>query len=95
LAQNPEALAQIARLLGDDSLRNATAAEVRRVASARLDLLVAGLVAEAAASDDVTDRESALAFLESRLHQFDALLADDAPLASRLWQALQVKIDLW
>lgn len=95
MAQNPEALAQIARLLGDDSLRNATAEEVRRVASLRLERLVEGLVAEAASSDDVTDRESALFFLEARIGQFRGLLPDDAPFGSRLWQAIRAKIDPW
>jgi hypothetical protein len=93
VASDPEALAQIARLLGNDALRTATGLEVRAATSANLERLAAGLVAEAAASDDVTDRESAIAFLEMRLRFLKGLLDEET--GTRLWQVVQDKIDAW
>ena len=95
IEQDPEALAQLARLLGDESLRAATADEARRSIAVHLELLADGLAAEAAASDDVSDDASALSFLETRLRTFRIFLADDPALASRLWQALRAKINTW
>jgi hypothetical protein len=92
---DPEALAQIARLLGDDSLRVAGIEEVRLRVAEGLDLLAEGLLAEAVASDDVTDVESALSFLEARLGTFRTFLDSDPALASRLWRVLQAKIGTW
>jgi hypothetical protein len=93
VASNPEALAQLARLLGNHALRTSTSDEVRAAASANIDRLADGLVAEAAASDDVTDRESALEFLESRIRFFNDLFREET--RTRLWDAIQVKIDAW
>ena len=93
MASDPEALAQLARLLGNNALRTSTEIEVRAAASANIERLAGGLVAEAAASDDVTDRESALLFLRDRLNFLNGLL--DADTGSRLWQAIQDKIEAW
>ena len=93
MALDPEALAQLARLLGDNALRTSTLIEVRAAASADIERLAAGLVAEAAASDDVTDRQTALDFVESRIEFFNDLLEDDV--RTRLRTAVQDKIDTW
>ena len=93
MAADPEALAQLARLLDDAALRTATMDEARNAASNGLERLAEGLSAEAAASDDVYDRESAMAFVEARLRYFDALL--DGALRARLLQAVQDKIEAW
>ena len=93
MASDPEALAQLARLLGNNALRTSTDAEARAAASANLERLADGLVAEAAASDDVTDAETAREFLKARLNFFQALL--DESTGTRLWQLIQDKIDAW
>ena len=93
MASDPEALAQIARLLGNNALRTSTETEVRAAAAADIERLADGLVGEAAASDDVTDQESALLFLRDRLHFLNGLLEDET--GSRLWQAIQDKIETW
>ena len=93
MAEFSEALAQIARLLGDDRLRQASREEVRASMASRFGRLVEGLIDEAMASDDVIDRESALAFLDDRLSFLGSLLSDDE--RSRLREALQEKIESW
>ena len=93
MAEDPEALAQMARLLGDESLRLAAAEDVRTEAERRLPMLVDGLLAEAAASDDVVDRESALAFLADRLAFLGPLLSEDQ--RERVWEALVAKVEAW
>jgi len=93
VASDPEALAQLARLLGNNALRTSTEIEVRAAASANIERLADGLADEAAASDDVMDRESALLFLRDRLNFLNGLL--DADTGSRLWQAIQDKIEAW
>jgi len=93
VASNPEALAQLARLLGNNALRTSTEVEARAAASGNLERLADGLVAEAAASDDVTDVESAREFLNARLNFLKGLL--DEGTGTRLWQLIQDKIDAW
>ena len=93
MAADPEALAQLARLLDDAVLRTATMDEARSAASNGIERLAEGLATEAAASDDVYDRESAMAFVEARLRYFDGLL--DGALKARLLQAVQDKIEAW
>ena len=93
MASDPEALAQIARLLGNNALRTSTEIEVRAAMSANIERLADGLAGEAAASDDVTDRESALLFLRDRLNFLNGLLDDDT--GTRLWYAIQDKIEAW
>ena len=93
MASNPEALAQLARLLGNNALRTSNEIEVRAAASADPERLADGLVAEAAASDDVTDTESAREFLTARLNFLNGLL--DEATGTRLWQLIQDKIESW
>ena len=93
MASNPEALAQLARLLGNNALRTSTEVEARAAASAQIERLADGLVAEAAASDDVTDVESAREFLRERLNFLKGFL--DESTGTRLWQLIQDKIDTW
>jgi hypothetical protein len=93
VASNPEALAQLARLLGNNALRTSTEIEVRAAASADIERLADGLVAEAAASDDVTDAETAREFLTARLKFLKGSLDD--PTGARLWQLVQDKIEAW
>jgi hypothetical protein len=93
MASQPEALAQVSRLLADGRLRNASPAEVDAALEKGFDLFVEGLVAEAAASDDVSDRDSALAFLDDRLAFFEGLIS--AEQRARLREALQKRIETW
>ena len=93
MASDPEALAQIARLLGNDALRTSTESEVRIAVAANVERLAEGLATEAAASDDVTDRASAVDFLRDRLNFLNGLLDDDT--RTRLWHAIQDKIEAW
>ncbi|HLF72464.1 MAG TPA: hypothetical protein VI759_09970 [Dehalococcoidia bacterium] len=88
-----ESRAQLARLLGDETLRDANAARLAAASEAGFERFVDGLLDEAAASDDVSDRDSAIAFVESRLRAFEAVLPDD--LRSRLLEALRTRIDAW
>jgi len=82
-------------LLGDESLRDASLDQALRSINAHLEVLADGLIAEAADSDDVTDAESALAFLDIRLRTFRTFLDSDPVLATRLWRALRAKINTW
>jgi len=93
MAPEPEALAQIARLLGDASLRSASPETVSAAVEAGFERLVAGLLEEAAASDDVTDRTSALEFLEARLAYLAQLMTGEQK--ARLSSALRAKIETW
>jgi hypothetical protein len=93
MAQDPEALAQLARLLGDERLRAARDAALDAAVDAHFDALVNGLVAEAAASDDVIDHASAVEFLDARIEYLASLLNDAQ--RSRLSQAVQAKIEAW
>ncbi len=93
MANHPEAQAQLARLLGEESLRLADPRTVHEAVESGLERLNAGILAEAIASDDVTDRESALEFVQDRLNFLGALL--DHGQRSRLFTALQGKIDAW
>jgi hypothetical protein len=77
MAEYPEALAQMARLLGEERLRSAPVEEVRSAVDEALPRLVDGLLAEAVASDDVTDRDSALAYVHDRVRFLQPLLRDD------------------
>jgi hypothetical protein len=90
---DPEALAQLARLLGLDSSGLANRDQVRVAVELGLERLTGGLLAEAAASDDVSNRDSALDFINRRLDYLGALLTDEQ--RSRLLQALRGKIEVW
>ena len=77
MAEQAEALTQLARLLGDEELRFASLADARRAARVNLGQLAASLTAEAAASDDVFDRDSGIDYLESRLVFLATLLQEN------------------
>ena len=93
MATDPEAQTQLARLLRDESLRAASPNELHEAVEAGFDLLVEGLVAEAAASDDVLDQDSALSFVRMRLETLTSVL--DESQASRLFEAVRGKIEAW
>ena len=77
MAELPEALSQMARLLGEAGLRGAPSETVEDIVERRFEALAAGLISEAAASDDVVDRQSAMAYLEDRLAFLGELLTDE------------------
>jgi hypothetical protein len=91
LAERAEALAQLARMLGDESLRTVPPEEAR--VSLSLDRLADALVVEATASDDVYDRSSALTYLEQRL-QFLSPVLDPSQLEP-LREALNQRVEQW
>jgi hypothetical protein len=93
VAVDPEARAQLARLLHDESLRDALPDAIRSTVDAGFDQLITGILAEATSSDDVIDADSARAFLEARVDFLGALLNDEQ--RSRLLQALHERIDAW
>lgn len=93
MAIDPEVQTQLARLLRDESLRAASAAVLQRAVYERFDLLTEGLVAEAAASDDVFDRETGLEFVRLRLEQLETVLTEEQ--TSRLFDAVRGKIEAW
>lgn len=92
-ANHPEALVQLTRLLGDGRLRDGDVDSVRSAVDECFERLVSGLVDEAASSDDVTDRESAILFLDDRLLFFRSLIDNDQ--RSRLRAALLERIQSW
>jgi hypothetical protein len=93
MAIDPEAQAQLARLLADESLRAAPADALSRAVDAHFERLVDGVVAEAAASDDVLDRESGLEFATKRVENLSSGLSDEQQ--SRLLVAVRGKIEAW
>jgi hypothetical protein len=93
MATDPEAQTQIARLLQDEGLRTASREAVRTAVDTAFEALVAGIVAEAAASDDVVDRESGLSFLQLRLQSLASVL--DEAQASRLLEAARERMEAW
>ena len=93
MASDPEAQAQLARLLADESLRHASTPDLTRAIDAGFDRLVDGIVAEASASDDVFDRESGLEFVIKRVDNLGSTLTDEQQ--SRLREALRGKIEAW
>lgn len=93
MATDPEALTQLSRLVGESISPTATPAEVQRVLEQRLDSLTDGIVAEAASSDDVFDRQSAIEFVTARVDDLAKWLSDAQ--RARLLDAAQGKIDTW
>ncbi len=93
MATDPEALTQLSRLLGEQLSPATTSLEVQHAVERRFEVLVSGLIAEAAASDDVLNRESAMAFLEARLLDLRTWLTDDQ--RSRLRDELRGRIESW
>ena len=93
MANHPEALAQLARLLSDERLVGATPDEVRSAIETGFERLIDGLVAEASASDDVSDRDSALYYVEDRLRFLSPMIGEQQ--RQRLRQAIQERIASW
>lgn len=93
MATDPEAQAQLARLLADESLRAASREALMTAINAHFELLANGIVAEAAASDDVFDRDSGLEFATKRVENLGGALT--AEQQSRLLTAVQGKIEAW
>ena len=93
MAIDPEAQAQLARLLADESLRAASRDEFARAIDAHFEQLVGGIVAEAAASDDVFDTDSGLEFAAKRVDNLSSVLT--AGQQSRLLTAVRGKIEAW
>jgi hypothetical protein len=93
MAIDPEAQAQLARLLADESLRAAPQDALSRAIDTHFDLLVDGIVAEAAASDDVFDRDSGLEFAAKRVDNLGGALTSQQQ--SRLLTAVRGKIEAW
>jgi hypothetical protein len=89
MANDPEALTQLSRLLGAALEPAAVPAAVE----AGFERLADGLLAEIVASDDVFDRDSAFEFLEARLRDLSPWLS--AEQAARLRAAVQGKIEAW
>lgn len=102
----PEALVQLSRLLGREEVREALGPEphgpalrpdqltaLRRLVDQRVDRLARGLAEEAVASDDVTSREAAEAYLEDRLAFFAGLLT--AEQAARVREAYRAYSSRW
>jgi hypothetical protein len=93
MASDPEALTQLARLLQNDRLRAASIDEAQAAIDEKMPLLASGLLEEAAASDDVLDRESALEFIRSRLAYFGTLVRDDQ--RALLLDDIRSRIEAW
>ena len=93
MASNPEALAQLARLLADERLRVASRDEARAAVDRDFDQMVEGLLHEVSASDDVVDRASGLEFLDARLAYFGDLLSEEQ--RARLSRAVGARIETW
>jgi hypothetical protein len=93
MATDPEALAQLSRLVGEALPAAAPEAEVQAAVEGRFQRLIDGLVAEAAASDDVYDRDSGLEFVEARLTDLQGWLTEQQ--TTRLRDAVRGKIEAW
>jgi hypothetical protein len=93
MAADPEALAQLSRLLGETLEAGISRSDAVVAIERRFDRLVDGLVVEAAASDDVFDRDSAFEFVDARLKDLSLFLSEDQ--SSRLRDALRGKIEAW
>jgi hypothetical protein len=93
MAGDPEALTQLARLLQNDRLRAATPDEAQAAIDQKMPQLASGLLEEAAASDDVMDKQSALEFVQSRLAYFGTLVRDDQK--ARLLEDVRGRIEAW
>jgi hypothetical protein len=93
MATDLEALAQLSRLLGETLEAGVSRSDAAAAIERRFERLVDGLVAEAAASDDVYDRDSAFEFVDARLQDLLLFLSEDQ--SSRLRDAVRGKIEAW
>jgi hypothetical protein len=93
MTERSEALAQLSRLLADDGLRSASPEEARAVLHRQSGKLLDGLVDEAAQSDDVFDRDSALGYIDQRLLALSGLIDDE--LRRELSEGARDRIENW
>jgi hypothetical protein len=93
MAGDPEARTQIARLLRDERLRNAAPGELAAAVDSGIEMLAEGIVAEASASDDVSDRESAIAFIDARLAFLESLVSNEQK--QRIRKAIEDRLKSW
>ena len=93
MSERAEALAQLARMLGDESLRTATLPDARATLSSSFEQLADALVLEATASDDVYDRSSALSYVDKRLEFLSSVL--EAPQLDGLREAVSQRVEQW
>jgi hypothetical protein len=93
MAIDPEAQAQLARLLADESLRIASREALTAAIDTHFERLIDGVVAEAAASDDVFDRDSGLEFASKRVEYLSSALNDEQQ--ARLLEGVRGKIEAW
>ena len=98
----PERLRQLARLAGHEAFvarfgpldaSEPEAGALRGLIDERCDEIAASLVAEAAASDDVTSPESARAYVDDRLRTLGDLLTPEQ--SERLLTAFVAKTSRW
>jgi len=93
VTERSEALAQLSRMLGEESLRSASPDQAREAVRSKQALLIDGLVAEAAQSDDVFDRDSGLAYVEQRLQSLAELI--DGDLRREVLEGAREQIEKW
>lgn len=93
MIERSEALAQLSRILGEESLRSASPERIRESVESKLTLLIDGLVAEAAQSDDVFDRDSGLTYVEQRLQALSELIGSN--LQKQVLQVAREQIEKW
>ena len=93
MAIDPEAQAQLARLLADESLRVASEEAVSAAIDTHFERLVDGIVAEAVASDDVFDRDSGMEFVHKRVEYLSNALNNEQQ--ARLLEGVRGKIEAW
>lgn len=93
MAERSEALAQLARLLRDPAIRNASHDSVSSAIDQHFQVLVDSLVDETAASDDVLDRDSALSYVESRVIFLSSVLTPEQ--ARKLREAATERLATW
>lgn len=93
MSTGPEAAVQLARLLGDPRLRVSSLDDMHAAIDAHFQTLIDGVVAEASASDDVFDRDSALAFVAARVEFLAPLLRDDQ--RRLLLESLSSQVATW
>jgi hypothetical protein len=93
MSTGPEAVVQLARLLDDPRLREASPGDMHAAIDARFQMLVEGIIAEASASDDVFDRDSALSFVIARV-EFLAPILDNRQ-RRLLLESLSSQVTTW
>ena len=102
MASRREQLLQIARLVGAGAFAERfgppqraepDVEALRSLVGERLDEVATSLVAEAAASDDVTDQPSALAYLDDRLRTLRDVIAPEH--ADRVRASFRERIKEW